>query len=495
MNNNPPKVNERYLTAYERMLGPLWGTLVPTLTVIALMVVTAIQSQRHETITIDIAPPLEDPVVEPVDEPPPPPEVEPEPQEIEISIDTPVVNPVETEMVNPSPVVSDEPPSVKPAEMDAVCLVKSPVKSNRAFCARDTGVRGTFLTGGPKAGDSRTEAAVLRALRWLKKTQRTDGSWEGQPVSNTALALLCYLAHGETPGSREFGGTVESALDYLLGAMQDGADGTVRFRGSDGNEYAFLIATYALAEAYGMTHHPDAKEAAEKGLKRILAGQSRTGGWDYRLNRESTRDDVSYAGWALQALKACKLAGLNHDGLDEGVKRAMHCLSKRNFANGGFNYIAGGKPTGLTATGCLAMQLLGSSGRGEVAASLETMRDWKPTFAKEDLHVGGGVAGLNPQYYCYYATQCKYQSGMSGGADKKDVASWEKWNAEMKKLYPSTIIVPDEKIEGPDGKLHEIGYWKNTDAHGAGDTMSTCLCALQLMVYYRYLPTTRAPKI
>ena len=25
---------------------------------------------------------------------------------------------------------------------------------------------------------------------------------------------------------------------------------------------------------------------------------------------------------------------------------------------------------------------------------------------------------------------------------------------------------------------------------GGGDTMATCLCALQLMVYYRYLPTS-----
>ena len=53
--------------------------------------------------------------------------------------------------------------------------------------------------------------------------------------------------------------------------------------------------------------------------------------------------------------------------------------------------------------------------------------------------------------------------------------------------------MPEEKIEGPDGREFDIGYWKNTDAHGAGDTMSTCLCALQLMVYYRYLPTTKVP--
>ena len=121
------------------------------------------------------------------------------------------------------------------------------------------------------------------------------------------------------------------------------------------------------------------------------------------------------------------------------------------------------------------------------------MREWLPTFSKDELKIGGASAGVCPQYYCYYATQCKYQSGMCAGAEKKNLESWAKWNAAMKKLYTSTIIVPEEKVEGPDGREFDIGYWKNTDAHGAGDTMSTCLCALQLMVYYRYLPTTKVP--
>lgn len=489
---NPPKVNDRYLNAYERMIGPFWGTLIPFACVMILMVVTAVQSQRREIIPIDIPRPVEDdppPEQKPEDDPPEPPE--PIEQQVDFQIDTPATTFNETEFVNSEPVITSEPVSMKPADRDAVSIIKCPVTMPSISGSRTPGARGRFLTGGPTVGDSATEHSVMMALRWLKKTQRTDGSWNGQPISNTALALLCYLAHGETPRSEEFGATVETALEYLIGAMQEGADGKVRFKGSDGNEYAFLIATYALAEAYGMTKHPDAKYAAEKGLERILRGQSPTGGWDYKLNCESTRDDMSYAGWALQALKACKLAGLHPNGLDDCIKKAMHCLAKRNFSNGGFNYTAGGSPTGLTATGCLAMQLLGFSDRCEVAASLDTMREWLPTFSKDELKIGGASAGVCPQYYCYYATQCKYQSGMCAGAEKKNLESWAKWNAAMKKLYTSTIIVPEEKIEGPDGREFDIGYWKNTDAHGAGDTMSTCLCALQLMVYYRYLPTTK----
>ena len=34
-----------------------------------------------------------------------------------------------------------------------------------------------------------------------------------------------------------------------------------------------------------------------------------------------------------------------------------------------------------------------------------------------------------------------------------------------------------------------MGYWQNHDTYNA-PVMSTCLCVLQLMVYYRYLPTS-----
>jgi hypothetical protein len=63
----------------------------------------------------------------------------------------------------------------------------------------------------------------------------------------------------------------------------------------------------------------------------------------------------------------------------------------------------------------------------------------------------------------------------------------------MKALYPRTIK-DDGKIECPDGKMRSTGYWTFTDTTCGGEknkTMATCLCALQLMVYYRYLPTTQ----
>ena len=42
------------------------------------------------------------------------------------------------------------------------------------------------------------------------------------PAAMAGLALLCYLAHGETPASPEFGKTVEKAMKYLVG-VQNGS--------------------------------------------------------------------------------------------------------------------------------------------------------------------------------------------------------------------------------------------------------------------------------
>jgi hypothetical protein len=82
---------------------------------------------------------------------------------------------------------------------------------------------------------------------------------------------------------------------------------------------------------------------------------------------------------------------------------------------------------------------------------------------------------------------------MCVGATPANLKSWQDWNMAMKQLYPRSIITLPTKIDGPDGKPRSIGYWKmiaeETCASG-GDTMATSLCALQLMVYYRYLPTT-----
>ena len=483
-----PKSSAEYKlarTELQRLAAPILAIVLPVMAVVVLIVITAVTGQSKETITVDIASaveeeaPLEEEQEQEIEEVTPPEET------VEIQVDTPVVGPV-TDSVAPAP-PTNEPVSVKPATQDSVAFIKSPVTMRSMTGSRSPGSIGAMTRGGAGYGDATTEACVLKALRWLKKTQKESGAWTGD-IANTALAVLAYLAHGETPASKEFGTTVEKAIQYLIDAQTIDGNGVCKFRGAGGTEYGYLICTYALCEAYGMTKNPNAKQAALIALDRIVKNQSPTGGWDYNMKKTSTRDDMSFEGWALQAVKAGKMAGLHPDGLDECIKKAIKCLKTRNFKNGGFNYCAGGAPTGLTATGCLCMQLLGYGDQQEVNAALDMMRGWLPVFeAKGGLTAGGPTPGANPQYYCYYAAQCKYQAGMCQGATPANVKSWQDWNLAMKQVYPKTMKDAGT-IDGIDGKPKACGFW---DQGYNNPTMGTCLCALQLMVYYRYLPTTQ----
>ena len=496
-----PKNTREYKEArieLQRLAAPLIAFFSVTMFVIVLIVVTAIQGTKKEAFEITVAEVEEDTteLEEQIDEPPPD-DIEPPPmEEVEIAVDTPTPGPVS--QIAPVAAPPSQQVSVKPATQDTVAFVDSPVKMKSMTGSRTPGSIGAATRGGAGYGDAMTEATVMKVLWWLKAKQGSDGGWGGgsSKLANTALAMLTYLAHGEYPGSpspyrKDFGPVVEAGIQHLINSL-DNSKTPVRMKGADGNEYAFLIATYALCEAYGMTKNPYCKEVAMQTLDRIVKGQSPTGGWDYKINPQSTRDDLSFAGWALQALKAGKMAGLHPEGLDECINKAIKCLKQRSWKGDRFSYCAGSKAhPGLTATGTLAMQLLGYHSEPEVKKALDYMRDWKPTFNKGEVGENIKSDCGSPQYYCYYATQCKYQAGMRQGATKPDEQAWQKWNAEMKKLYPSSIKDLPDPVKDWTGKDHKQGYFENQDQFTSRPVMDTCLAALQLMVYYRYLPTNQ----
>lgn len=489
----------------QRQQAPLIAFVSVLLFFVVLVVMTQMEDDKVEEetpITVNTPKPEEPDVPEP--EPPPPPD--PEPIKVDVEID--VTDPGPVSEITPVQSPPSKQVSTKPAPVNSVANVISPVTMKSMLGSRNPGSIGAATRGGNGYGDSRTEACVMKVLWWLKATQTPDGSWEnerqggkkrdGGTLANTALAVLTYLAHGEYPGSpspyqKDFGPVVQKAVNFLISSIQQNSGG-VRMTGSDGNEYAFLITTYALCEAYGMTKNPDVKDAALVCLERIVQNQASTGGWDYKLNKASDRDDVSFAGWAIQALKAGKMAGLHPEGLDECIKKAIRCLQTRNFSSGTFKYTASNNShPGLAGVGCLAMQLLGYGSKREVSESLNYMRNWKPSFEGADLPHNGKPASGNvcPQYYCYYATQCKYQAGMKEGATKTDQQTWYDWNKAMKVLFTEKIIDLDTKVKDWSGQEHKQGYYKNEDKYTSRPYMDSCLAALQLMVYYRYLPTTQ----
>ena len=122
---------------------------------------------------------------------------------------------------------------------------------------------------------------------------------------------------------------------------------------------------------------------------------------------------------------------------------------------------AGGGTWSMTAVGTLCLQLLGHANDPETKQGLVVL---EPTAC-----VWPAGKDAKPHVYgWYYVTQAKFQKGDS---------TWKTWNDQFNKQYV------DNQIKEEDG----CGYWPKGD-HG-GPVYTTCLAALSLEVYYRYLPT------
>lgn len=495
---NQPKNNSDYKFAklqIQLLSGPILAFIIP---LICIGILLSIEStvKTHGTITaVDLVDQTERPQIE---DPPPQQEDRVEFDHVDIEFAR------QSERFNSEQVIdviSHAPLSPKPGEIDAVAFIKSRVVMS-GIHPRSPSRIGVALKryDGTREG----QLCVIRALRWLKSKQLENGSWPGQPAAMTGLALLTFLAHGETPGphSEEFGTTVEKGIRYLISNQQENG----LFASKDGSNYAHPIATYALCEAWTLTKVPMLKTAAEKALGHIVRGQHPNGGWDYNM-RQTERDDTSYMGWCAQAIKAGRMAGdLNVDNLEKTYRNAVNGFKVNANPSGGFGYVSKGK-TGLTGVGVLCMQLLGAGNDPDVTTSLNILSECTYSFETWQAQPYGGSS---PIYYWYYITQAKFHAGRN---------HWKSWNRMFQpELIKRQVVIED--IYEYEGRRRDIGYWdspsakehgsaggekgiairyengviKQTETSDGNRVQDTTLSAMQLMVYYRHLPTFQTPE-
>ncbi|MBT8044115.1 MAG: terpene cyclase/mutase family protein [Verrucomicrobiae bacterium] len=315
-------------------------------------------------------------------------------------------------------------------------------------------------------GNAQCEQAVMKSLRWLKKTQNTDGSWTGSNQgAMTGFALLAFLGHCETPNSEEFGDAVTSAIVYLigLGMKNDGRLATSPV-GSHHWVYEHGIATYALAEAYTFCNSmginlPNLAKVTKTAGDMIIQGQTDAGGWLYGY-KSGNGGDNSVGFWQIQALKACKHTKLWDDKHFKTVSRkALAWLSEAQGPNGAIGYRGNpDRSPGLTGGGVLAYQMWGKSHAKEVRMGAKYIRNhtqFKWDDESSDL------------YYHYYNAQAMF---IRGGED------WRFYN----NLFRDELL-QHQKADGT---------WQNKNKHSGNLHMSTCLATFMLEVYYRFLPAT-----
>lgn len=369
---------------------------------------------------------------------------------------------------------------------------------------------GGGLGGGRRRGrrgrkQQKSEDAVIAGLIWLAKHQSPDGSWGAKGFQNqcrvtkctgpgddqfnvglTGVSMLAFTGAGYTNSSRDtyegicFGDTVRKAALYLTGIQQ--SDGT--FGGLKDGKFLYnqSIATYALADLYGLTMESPSgilfKEPVERAVKYILDNQNPTKAWRYQP--KDGQNDTSVSGWVAMALKAAEHANIAvPPEAFAGIKSFYDDVTEPNYGKVGYTSQGSIALMGhedprntvvqpsLTAIGIMVRIFIDKKttdpliklGVGQILTSLPTWDTSKP--------------GIIDYYYWFYASYCLNQyDGPSG-------PSWSSWNEKMK-----DVLLKNQRSKA-DGCAN--GSWDPLDRWSAEGSRVYCTAinVLTLEVYYR----------
>jgi hypothetical protein len=227
--------------------------------------------------------------------------------------------------------------------------------------------------------------------------------------------------------------------------------------------YCHAMATYALAEAYGMQSDPKSdtrlREPVSRAVAYILENQNESdGGWRYIKTQDS---DMSMFGWQLMALKSAEITNIP---VPHAAKRRMvQFLKDRSLGQqqglAGYRVNMPVTPS-MTAEALFSKQMLGIQRTHPACTeAVEYLLKNPPKLSDYDL------------YYWYYGTLAMYQYGGE---------PWQTWNEALR----DRLIADQVKT----GDL--AGSWDPKDRWGlyGGRLYSTTLSTLCLEVYYRFLP-------
>ena len=265
--------------------------------------------------------------------------------------------------------------------------------------------------GDPRGPKTTTFETVNRALEWLARHQEPDGHWEGERFGGkntdagiTGLATLAFLGNGDTERHGKYQKNVFRAVTWLI--RQQRPDGSIGHGYEGGLGYHHAIAGLALAEAYGMGKLKRTRAAAQKAINYSTAQhQSEYSGWRYKPR---TPADMSVTGWFVMQLKSAKMAELAVDGsgLQGAVAFLDKCTHSRGKYDGLVSYQPGRGPTPtMTAVGAVSRLFMNFKPNDPLVTGathnlVENLPDWE-----------GGYVNF---YYWYYGTLAMFQVGGDG---------------------------------------------------------------------------------
>lgn len=273
------------------------------------------------------------------------------------------------------------------------------------------------------------DSAVDRALAWMVRTQKSDGSFPtlkgGQP-GVTALCVLALISRGHLPGQGPYGESIDRAVQYVL--RSQASDGVIaQERAGNQNQvyfgqtaaYNHAISGLMLAEICGQMRGQTNEQilkalesALTFSLKRVpltKRNPSDEGGWRYFFVHQSSDSDLSVTSWELMFLRSCKNAGFQIPSkpIDEAVTFVERCYDPNQHF---FWYALRGREKvttrAMTGAGILSLSLAGRHNTPQAMAA----GDW---VLAHPFNKYMQRSGIHDRFFygAFYCSQAMYQLG------------------------------------------------------------------------------------
>ncbi len=305
--------------------------------------------------------------------------------------------------------------------------------------------------------------AVQRGLDWLARNQANDGSWRNSggygsyPAAMTGLAGMAFIASGSTPTRGKHWQQVRDSVDFLL-KHADPNSGVISVPAEEGRGmYGHGFATLFLASVFGMEEDVKKQERLKRVLDKavglISSAQSSAGGWIY--TPDSNSDEGSVTVTQIQALRACRMAGIAVD--KKTIDRAVDYIKKCQNGDGSIRYSLNSGGEGRPAITAAGVAVLYNAGMYDDQPFVEKAVQ----YCKKQIQVS--VDNTGHHFYTHlYWSQALYQRGgadWTGYLDKK--AAW---------------LLRQQKKDGS---------W---EGDGVGTVYGTAIALTILLLPYSYAP-------
>ncbi|MCA8923526.1 MAG: terpene cyclase/mutase family protein [Planctomycetes bacterium] len=212
-----------------------------------------------------------------------------------------------------------------------------------------------------------TVRAIDRGVAWLAKNQLRDGSFGEAgggggygvyPTAMSALAGMAFLGHGDTPSRGRYSEKVRRIMTFLLDPRHASRTGLITASGEEsrsmyGHGFGTMFLACCLGEELDGATETRVRQVLGRAVELIGKSQSGAGGWLY--TPDSQGDEGSVTVTQVQALRACRNAGISVPLTV--IRRAVSYIEKSQNQDGGIAYNAMGGPSrpALAAAGAAVL--------------------------------------------------------------------------------------------------------------------------------------------